>query len=491
MLRAPIWMTSAAAATASMWRGSISSVTSGSPVASRASSRIASACAPSPRKLYGDVRGLNAPPRSMLAPAACTARRWPASARATPPCTARRSARNGRRRRAGRAPGSRWARGRLDRGELVRLRDRQDLLDAGAHRRATGSSSRPCSPIAPITVASRPGATRPWAPAPARRSSTSSTSSSVAPPPITITNCSSCVLVSIITGPPFSTLVAARGERPPSLRPVAHRLDAAHGAAQEHLVRRHQTLPRERLLAHRGTGGARHGEHPRARTPGRMRPSAGGVRARRAPREDVRARRLEHGPVGVEQQRDRAGAGSRSAGSRIPRSAHLCAPRPPGTTSRTKPHRRDREHHIRVDGRDPDVAGRPARGGDERHPHPAELQRARGREDLRPPVAGVGGAEQLLGARRQACEVHLELDRAAAADEHRLEHAGRRVGEIPCHRRRSPVQPVPSPSRPHRPAPSPPSPPTCAAWPGSGGCRRRCARSARPPRRRCTRATTC
>ena len=74
MLRAPIWITSATSATSSSWRGSSSSVTIGSPVSSRASRRMASASTPSPWKAYGDVRGLNAPPRSIVAPAAATTR---------------------------------------------------------------------------------------------------------------------------------------------------------------------------------------------------------------------------------------------------------------------------------------------------------------------------------------------------------------------------------------------------------------------------------
>ena len=51
MLRAPIWITSATSITASTCRGSMSSVASGSPVSSRASSRIASPSIPSPWKL--------------------------------------------------------------------------------------------------------------------------------------------------------------------------------------------------------------------------------------------------------------------------------------------------------------------------------------------------------------------------------------------------------------------------------------------------------
>ena len=45
-----------------------SSVTIGSPVSSRASARISSPFAPSPWNAYGEVRGLNAPPRSIVAP---------------------------------------------------------------------------------------------------------------------------------------------------------------------------------------------------------------------------------------------------------------------------------------------------------------------------------------------------------------------------------------------------------------------------------------
>src|SRR5438477_188299 len=56
MLRAPIWITSACSSTASTCRGSISSVTIGRPVSSRASTRIASASSPSPLKVGGDVR---------------------------------------------------------------------------------------------------------------------------------------------------------------------------------------------------------------------------------------------------------------------------------------------------------------------------------------------------------------------------------------------------------------------------------------------------
>jgi len=74
MFRAPIWITSAVSTTASTCRGSSSSVTSGRPVSSLASARIARPASPSPWNVYGEVRGLKAPPRRTVAPAALTAR---------------------------------------------------------------------------------------------------------------------------------------------------------------------------------------------------------------------------------------------------------------------------------------------------------------------------------------------------------------------------------------------------------------------------------
>ena len=49
-------------------------MTIGRPVSSRASARISRPFAPRPWNAYGDERGLNAPPRSTVAPAAATAR---------------------------------------------------------------------------------------------------------------------------------------------------------------------------------------------------------------------------------------------------------------------------------------------------------------------------------------------------------------------------------------------------------------------------------
>src|SRR5712691_5394537 len=59
---------SALRATSSTCRVSMTSVTTGRVLAARADSRKPSASAPSPLKEYGDVLGLNAPPRSITAP---------------------------------------------------------------------------------------------------------------------------------------------------------------------------------------------------------------------------------------------------------------------------------------------------------------------------------------------------------------------------------------------------------------------------------------
>ena len=75
MLRAPTCSTSAYAATSSTSRVSITSVTTGSPVSARASARILRPSSFMPWNAYGEVRGLNAPPRRKCAPAALTASR--------------------------------------------------------------------------------------------------------------------------------------------------------------------------------------------------------------------------------------------------------------------------------------------------------------------------------------------------------------------------------------------------------------------------------
>ena len=72
MLRVPICSTSANSATMSTCAGSITSVMMGRPVRSRASASRRSPSRPSPWKAYGEVRGLNAPPRRSVAPASAT-----------------------------------------------------------------------------------------------------------------------------------------------------------------------------------------------------------------------------------------------------------------------------------------------------------------------------------------------------------------------------------------------------------------------------------
>ena len=74
MLRVPTWSMSAHSATSATSRASTTSVTTGRPVSSRTSARIRSPFSPSPWKAYGLVRGLKAPPRSSVAPAACAIR---------------------------------------------------------------------------------------------------------------------------------------------------------------------------------------------------------------------------------------------------------------------------------------------------------------------------------------------------------------------------------------------------------------------------------
>src|ERR671914_710016 len=106
MLRAPICTTSACSAMASAWVVSRNSVTTGSPVSARASARISSPGTPSPLNANGEVRGLNAPPRSIAALVA--ADHAPVD-----------------------AEHGRLVMGELGRGELVRPRDRHHAIDAG------------------------------------------------------------------------------------------------------------------------------------------------------------------------------------------------------------------------------------------------------------------------------------------------------------------------------------------------------------------------
>src|SRR5882762_5890602 len=71
-LRAPIWRMSACSATTSTLSGSMTSVMIGSPVSRRASARSFRPSSSRPWNAYGEVRGLKAPPRRTVAPAAFT-----------------------------------------------------------------------------------------------------------------------------------------------------------------------------------------------------------------------------------------------------------------------------------------------------------------------------------------------------------------------------------------------------------------------------------
>ena len=68
MLRAPIWITSAYFSTRSRDSLSTASVTIPNPNSSRTLARIFRPASPSPWKLYGEVRGLYAPPRNRRTP---------------------------------------------------------------------------------------------------------------------------------------------------------------------------------------------------------------------------------------------------------------------------------------------------------------------------------------------------------------------------------------------------------------------------------------
>src|SRR3954447_18025054 len=140
---------------------SSSSVTTGRPVCSRASARISSASGPRPLNANGEVRGLNAPPRSMEAPACLTAL-------ATPSVCSRDSTVHGPAMRQNVSPppirrpsisttvGCSWL--SSDEASLYgRLIGTTRSTPAIPSR---PSSATPCgSPIAPIAVVSSPGST--------------------------------------------------------------------------------------------------------------------------------------------------------------------------------------------------------------------------------------------------------------------------------------------------------------------------------------------
>src|SRR3954447_25653705 len=188
MLRAPIWTTSACAAIASACWESRNSVTTGSPVSARASARISSASRPSPLNANGEVRGLNAPPRSIDAPASRTTRatssvcsrdstvHGPAIRQNVSfPPTTRPSTAN--------FVGSWWASSEdasLYGREIGTTRSTPAIPSSPSSRTPSGS------PIAPIAVVSVPGMTTTCTPVSASRSRTASISASAAPGCMTI-----------------------------------------------------------------------------------------------------------------------------------------------------------------------------------------------------------------------------------------------------------------------------------------------------------------
>src|SRR6185436_5531845 len=193
MLRAPIWTTSAWAWTASACWLSRSSVTTGSPVSARASARITSASRPRPLNANGDVRGLNAPPRSIDAPAARTVRatlrvcsrvstvHGPAIRQnVSLPPTVRPSTEN--------AVGSWWASSEdasLYGREIGTTRSTPAIPSSPSSRTPSGS------PIAPIAVVSSPGRTSTCTPVVASLALTASISRSPASGVMTIITASS------------------------------------------------------------------------------------------------------------------------------------------------------------------------------------------------------------------------------------------------------------------------------------------------------------
>src|SRR5215208_1762053 len=166
MLRAPIWTTSACAAIASACWVSRNSVTIGRPVSARAAARISSASTPRPLKANGEVRGLNAPPRSIEAPPSRTVR-------ATPSVCSRDSTVHGPAimRNVSSPPTVRPSTANRV-GSWCASSEEASLYgrEIGTTRSTPAMPSRPSSrtpsgsPIAPMAVVSSPGSTSTWTP---------------------------------------------------------------------------------------------------------------------------------------------------------------------------------------------------------------------------------------------------------------------------------------------------------------------------------------
>src|SRR3954468_20980149 len=278
MLRGPTRITSTASASCSAYAASVSSVTTGSPVSARASSRITSASVPRPWNENGDVRGLNAPPRSIVA---CGS-----TARATASVCSRDSTVHGPAiRQNGASPPTprpftstvvaSWWLSSLDAslyGRLIGITWSTPGIPSSASARTPSGS-----PIAPIAVVSSPGMTLACTPAASSRSTTAAISASPA-----------CGVITTITARrayirrgrrSAAHLVHRPAQRPRAERPLRHGEDAV---GEEALVepQAEDHLPRRRELRH----GAR------AAPPGH--PVAAGQLARRAGEVRQRHRRV-------------------------------------------------------------------------------------------------------------------------------------------------------------------------------------------------------
>src|SRR3954447_166789 len=200
-------------------------------------------------------------------------------------------------------------------------------------RARLASSSR--SPIAPITVDSLPGATRPRAPIRSRRDRTSSTWSGAARRLITTSSCSSAESSAASTassfgmpsiGPdmgglpswsaagggvagPAPAKLAAEQRRDLLVRAddgaiaSAHRLDSADRAGDEHPIGVAEPLERDGLLAHRDIELGGEEQDAVARDPGQDAPVGGRGHQRPVPDdEQVAAAGFQDRAVAIEEQ---------------------------------------------------------------------------------------------------------------------------------------------------------------------------------------------
>src|SRR3954454_17807941 len=259
-------------------------------------------------------------------------------------------------------------------------------------RARLASSSR--SPIAPITVDSLPGATRPRAPIRSRRVRTSSTWSGAARRLITTSSCSSAESSAVSTassfgmpstGPDIGCLPSwpAVGGRVASPVPAklaaehrsdflvraddraiaaAHRLDSADRAGEENPVGVAEALKRDGLLAHRDVELGGEEQDAAARDSGQDAPVGG--RGHQRPvtdDEQVAAAGFEDRAVAIDEQRQPRREGGIRAREQ-PTGGPFVRADPTGHHMRGELHALIPARHDqgRLDGRDDDVVGEPA-----------------------------------------------------------------------------------------------------------------------------------